>query len=168
MVEIKDYQLLSGEEREFLWEELRRKLKITIEYQNVRVGHDITYKEYPLKVGCIDYIYGDDDDNLAQCYLESSEFMAHFFETYFSDGLYVLEREHECYYFDTFTSFPPVDDEGVWRVNFIPESDTSIFVSRRLDQAWISNFKEKSIIVVGEKLIRYIDNNDIFDFLKMG
>lgn len=124
---------------------------------------NLIYITKPINGNLMLFSYNKDDE-VSKLYIESGGKLKKAFERCFTNGIYILNWQHECYEVDSYKSFPIKDEDGAWNPNFLPEGDTVFFLSKDLLSGWIADFNNSSIILVGEKFIETIKDLD-FKFL---
>lgn len=109
-------------------------------------------------------MYSEESDFVSNSYIEAGKQLKNLFKQFFSDGIYAMDWDHECFYIDDFSKFPAFDEDGAWIPNFLPDGETVFFLSTNLTEGWIADFNNKSIILVGESFIQAVKELKL-DFL---
>ncbi len=76
--------------------------------------------------------------------------------------VYVLDWHHECYmvnliYFDAFKE--DLESKYNGYTSFIPDGDYYIFISKDLENIWFGHPWEKTVTIIGSKLIEEFTKN---------
>jgi hypothetical protein len=81
------------------------------------------------------------------------------------EEIYALDWQHDCYYFDPrklSASDMLYDDSSVTNISFIPDGDYYIFLAKDFENIWFGHPWEKTITVIGDRLIDAVKSRDLF------
>ncbi|MHC5250761.1 DUF2716 domain-containing protein [Listeria kieliensis] len=156
-------EILREETEEVLWKKVSEIYGFkNYSYKKIE-PKNLIYTTKPISGNLMLFSY-DENDEVSKLYIESGGKLKIAFERCFTDGIYILNWQHECYEVNSYKGFPIKDEDGTWNPNFLPEGDTVFFLSKDLLSGWIADFNNNSIILVGENFIETIKNLN-FKFL---
>lgn len=81
------------------------------------------------------------------------------------DEIIVLDWNHECFYSDprkmTTSMMIPDDNSSIMIPSFIPDGDYYIFITKDFKNIWFGHPWEKTITIIGERLINAYKMDEI-------
>lgn len=78
------------------------------------------------------------------------------------EKIFALDWQHECFYVDPRELTPAILNDyesSIPVISFIPDGDYYIFTTRDFENVWFGHPWEKSITIIGNKLISVFNNN---------
>lgn len=117
-----------------------------------------------IKINIIDFSY-DENGYASKEYSNSGVRLKQIFEKCFSDGIYILDWEHDCYDVESsYIDFPMKDEDGLWLPSYLPEGDTVFFLRKDLKAGWIADFNKSVVILVGKEFIDLVKQEQFLFF----
>ncbi len=80
------------------------------------------------------------------------------------EAIYALDWQHDCFYYDPkeLTADLMLDNESsIPPISFIPDGDYYIFITKDLQNVWFGHPWEKSVTLIGERLILAATKNGL-------
>ncbi|MBF2502490.1 DUF2716 domain-containing protein [Listeria marthii] len=158
--------VIKDSKADILWKKIRDLYDFKNYSHKAISPSNLKYKTYSLKnINIMTFSYNADGE-VSEEYKYNADKLKKLFASYFKNGMYVLDWQHDCFEVDSYEFFSVLNEEaeGIWMPSFLPEADTVFFLSKDLMEGWITDFNNGSIIVVGEDFIGKVDSLE-FDFL---
>jgi hypothetical protein len=80
------------------------------------------------------------------------------------DEIIILDWQHECFFANprqiTVDTMLPNDNTSIMVPSFIPDGDYYIFVTKDFENIWFGHPWEKTITIIGDKLIKAYKQTD--------
>ena len=114
----------------------------------------------------IDFLWGSGYSELVYF-----NFIQHAIEVFMAitlpgEEVYALDWQHECFYFDPrkLNAQDMLDDgSSATKISFIPDGDYYIFITKDFENVWFGHPWERTITIIGDKLITSIKENGFFN-----
>jgi hypothetical protein len=78
------------------------------------------------------------------------------------DSIIALDWQHECFYIDPRQLTPDImtdDETSIPIISFIPDGDYYIFITKDFENIWFGHPWEKSITIIGDRLMKAFNNH---------
>ncbi|WP_008825491.1 DUF2716 domain-containing protein [Haloplasma contractile] len=152
---MKNWQLLSKEESEKVWDIIHDKFKFNPSINKraksfkIEQNHVIYDISHIWKKSSFDSLCKDLEDKM----LEVFKFITHNYEE-----IYALNWQHESYKFNPRGEMPR-DEFGEWLVPILPDGDYYFFIEKDFEWGYIGHPWQKTITIFGDELIEGIKLN---------
>lgn len=100
----------------------------------------------------------EENGDLAQEYLDGEAWTKSLFLRFFGEEMYALDWHHEYYRFLVNSEYSR-GEFGEWCVPFLPNGDYYFFLNMDMSLAWLGHPWRKTVTVVGEALVAYIETH---------
>ncbi len=78
------------------------------------------------------------------------------------EKIFALDWHHECFYINPRELTPAIlndDESSIPIISFIPDGDYYIFITKDFENVWFGHPWEKTVTIIGSKLINAFNNN---------
>jgi hypothetical protein len=112
--------------------------------------------EEPCRKFNIEFLWENGYNEMVHVEFVNSAIKAFIDITLLGETIYALDWQHECFYFDPrqlTADFMLKNESGIPAISFVPDGDYYIFVTKDLQNVWFGHPWEKSVTLIGERLI---------------
>jgi hypothetical protein len=158
-----DQSLISEADYKNVWDWLYAQLRFIPSTRSIDWPSIRTDKRY-LKFK-IDFLWGTGYSPLIHSNFVQKAIEAFIDITIPGEEIYALDWRHECYYYDPrkLSVHGMLDDgSSIPKISFIPDGDYYIFVTKDFENIWFGHPWEKTITVLGDKLIAALNQKKLF------